>query len=66
MKIVGATGLGCLWALEWDTRLRNLHLRSQFSIFESFRYIDVHMYDILKFVRVKVGVATFGWPMDGY
>jgi len=32
------------------SRLRNLHLRSPFSIFDSFRDIDVHIYDFLKFV----------------
>jgi len=38
--------------------LRNLHLRSQFSIFDSFRDIRVHIYYFLKFVGVKVGVAN--------
>jgi len=37
------------------TRLRNLNLKSQFSIFDSFRDIRVHTYDFLKFVGVKVG-----------
>jgi len=65
MKIVGATGFGGLWALEWAwhirnklalrTRLRNLNLRSHFSTFDSFRYIRVHIYVFLKFV----GVANF-------
>jgi len=32
------------------TRLRNLNLKSQFSIFDSFRDIRVHVYDIMKFV----------------
>jgi len=32
------------------TRLRNLNLRSQFSIFDSFQDIHVHTYDFLKFV----------------
>jgi len=32
------------------TRLRNLILRSEFSIFDSFRDIHVHIYDFLKFV----------------
>jgi len=32
MKIVGATGLGGLWALEWAWHM--LSLRSQFSIFD--------------------------------
>jgi len=53
MKIVGATGLGGLWALR--TRLRNLNLRSHFSIFDSFRDIRVRIYDFFKFV----GVANF-------
>jgi len=61
MKIVSATGLGGLWALEWARNklaLRNLNLRSHFSIFDSFRDIRVHIYDFLKFVgglgRVKL------------
>jgi len=41
------------------TRLRNLYLRSHFSIFDSFRDIRVHINDFLKFVGVKVGVANF-------
>jgi len=32
------------------TKLRNLHLQSQFSIFDSFQDIRVHTYDFLKFV----------------
>jgi len=40
------------------TRLQNLNLKSQFSIFDSFRDIRVHIYDFLKFVGVKVGVAN--------
>jgi len=32
------------------TRLRNLNLRSHFSIFDSFRDIRVHTYDFFKFV----------------
>jgi len=32
------------------TTLRNLNLKSQFSIFDSFRDIRVHSYDLLKFV----------------
>jgi len=43
------------------TRLRNLNLKSQFSIFDSFRDIRVHVYDFLKFVGLKVGVANFFW-----
>jgi len=59
MKIVGVTGLGGLWALcvaysrnkrALHTRLRNLNLRFQFSIFDSFRDIHVHIYDFFKFV----------------
>jgi len=45
--------------LELRSRLRNLNLRSPFSIFDSFRDIDVHIYDFLKIVGVKVGVANF-------
>jgi len=67
---VGATGLGGFWALEWAysrnkhalrARLRNLSLRSQFSVFDSFRDIHVHtsIYDFLRFVGVRVGVANF-------
>jgi len=41
------------------TRLRNLNLRSPFSISDSFRYIRVHTYVFLKFVGVKVGAANF-------
>jgi len=36
--------------LALGTRLRNLNLRAQFSIFDSFRDIHVHSYDFLKFV----------------
>jgi len=59
MNIVGPTGLGGLWALEWAwhiliialrTRLRNLNLKSQFFNLDSFRDIRVHIYDLLKFV----------------
>jgi len=61
MSVVGATGLSGLWALEWAwhirvtnlrcaTRLRNLNLKSEFSILDSFRDIRVHTYDFLKFV----------------
>jgi len=32
------------------TRLRNLNLRSHFSMFDSFRDIRVHIYDFSKFV----------------
>jgi len=39
--------------------LRNLNLKSQLCIFDSFRDIRVHIYDFLKFVGVKVGVANF-------
>jgi len=55
MKIVGATGLSGLWALEWAWhirygRLRNLNLRSPFSIFAIFRDMRVYIYGYLKFV----------------
>jgi len=33
--------------------------RVQFSVFDSFRVIRVHIYDFLKFVGVKVCVANF-------
>jgi len=49
--------------LALSTRLRNLNLKSQLSIFDSFRDIRVHIYVFFKFVRwfvgVKVGVANF-------
>jgi len=49
---VGITGFRGLWALEWAwrnklalrIRLRNPNLKSQFSIFDSFRDIHVHIY----------------------
>jgi len=55
---VWATGLVGLWALEWAWHIRvtnlrcvrNLNLEFQFSVFDSFRYIRVHIYDFLKFV----------------
>jgi len=57
MKIVGATGLGGdklfldqSIGIALRSRLRNLNLKSQFSIFNSFRDIRVHMYDFLKLV----------------
>jgi len=75
---VGATGYGCLWALAWATlrtnnklalrtRPRNLKLRSLFTIFDSFRTIHVHIYDLirvhiydfLKFVGLKWALQTF-------
>jgi len=37
--------------LALGTRLRNLNLKSRFSIFDSFRDIRVHIYDFLKFLR---------------
>jgi len=40
-------------------RLRDLNLKSQFSILDSFRDISVNIYDLFKFVGVKVGVAIF-------
>jgi len=42
MKIVGATGLGGLWALEWSWHIRETN---QFSIFDNFRDIRVHIHD---------------------
>jgi len=47
-----------LWALQWawhifETNLRCVQgygIESQFSIFDSFRDINVHIYDFLKFV----------------
>jgi len=61
MKIVGATWfmrfvgarVGVAYSgdkLALRSRLRNLNLRSPFSIFDSFRDIDVHINDFLKFV----------------
>jgi len=35
-----------------------LNLKSKFSIFDSFRDIRVHTYDFLKFMGVKLGVAS--------
>jgi len=61
MQVVGA-GLGGLWALEWTWHIRVTHLRcvqnyeilkSQFSIFDCFRDIRVHIYGFLKFVGVE-------------
>jgi len=40
-------------------RLRNLNLRSQFSIFGFFRDIRLNIYDFFKFVGVKEGVESF-------
>jgi len=54
MQIVGAKGLGGLWA--WP---RNLNMKSQFSIFDSFRDIYDQINDFLKFVGVKEGVSNF-------
>jgi len=42
------------------TRLRNLNLRSHFSIFDSFRDIQVHIYDFLKFAG---GLWAVKWAM---
>jgi len=59
MKIMSATSLGGLWLLEWAWHIRVANLRceqgygnlkSQFSIFDSFRDIRVHIYDFLKFL----------------
>jgi len=41
------------------TRLRNLNLKSQFCIFDSFRNISLKIDDFLKFVGVRVSVANF-------
>jgi len=54
MNILGATGLVGFWAYTGNKftlrpRLRNLNLKSQFSIFYIFRDIRVHIYDFLKF-----------------
>jgi len=54
---VGAAYLRNKLALR--SRLQNLNLKSQFSIFDIFRDIRDHIYDFLKFVGVKVGVANF-------
>jgi len=65
MKILGVTGLVDLWALEWawhvcviNLRCVHVNLKSQCSIFDSFRDILVHIYDFCMFVGVKVGVAN--------
>jgi len=50
MKIVGATVLGGLWALEWAWHIRVKNLKFQLSIFHSFWDILVHIDDIFKFV----------------
>jgi len=44
--------------LTLQTRLRNLNLKSQFSIFHSFRDIRVRIYDFLKFL---VGSWALKW-----
>jgi len=41
------------------TRLRNLNLRSHFSVFDSLRDIRVHIYDFLKFVGGLGAWQTF-------
>jgi len=43
--------------LSLRTTLRNLNLKFQFSIFDILRDIRVHIYDFLKLVGVKMGVA---------
>jgi len=63
MKIVGATGVRVGVAssrnkLALGTRLRNLNLKSQFPIFDSFRDIRVQIYDFLKFMR---GLWALKW-----
>jgi len=51
-------------------RLRNLNLRFQFSIFDSFPDIHVHTYDFLKFVgglwTLKWAWQTFFGSIDSY
>jgi len=66
LKIVGVTvGVACSRnKLKLGTSLPNLNLKSQFSIFDSFRDIRVHIYDFIlftKFVGAKVGVANSFW-----
>jgi len=61
-KIVGVTGLGVLWALEWawHTRvtnlrassLRNLNLRSPFSNLDSF--LDIRVFNSFRDVHVHI------------
>jgi len=64
MKIVGVAYSRNKFALR--IRLRNLNLKSQFSIFGSFRDIRVHTYDFLKFVGVKEGASIFFGSIDRY
>jgi len=44
------------------TRLRNLNLKSEFSIFDSYRDIRVHMCDFLKFVG-GLWALKWAWPI---
>jgi len=54
MKTVGATDFGGLSALKWAWHVRalrtklNLNLKSQFSIFDSFRDISVQIYEVFE------------------
>jgi len=65
MKMVGTCGSDGFLALEW-AELRNLNLKSQFSIFVSFRDIHVHTHDFLKFVGLKVGVSNLFGSVNRY
>jgi len=68
MQILGATGLSGFVAitvgaaysrnkLALRTRLRNLNLRSHFSMFDSFRDIRVQIYDFFKFgIDISIGI----------
>jgi len=52
------------------TRLRNQNLKSQYSIFDTFRDMRVHIYDFLKFMdglwALKWAWHTFFWTTDRY
>jgi len=52
------------------TRLRNLNLKSQFSIFDNFPDIRAHFYDFLKFLgslwALKCVCQTFVKSIDRY
>jgi len=53
MKVVVGARVGVAHSrnkLALRTGLRNLNLKSQFSIFDSFREIHVHIYDFFKLV----------------
>jgi len=74
MKIVGATGglvgvrrVGVAYSrdkLALRTGLRNLNLKSQFSICDSFRDISVHINDFLKFVGNTATVLVCLWASE--